>query len=169
MHIFNRQTKFARRFIQKFNRLRFFSVLILIVLTVAASAAAIAITGYARFNAATKQIKTEEEIPVSTEPEPLPSPGQEQTTVELITITPRGFEPNSIRRPAGRVILVVVNRSELPTMTLKLLSENGAVLGQTQLPRNRRRWSFPANLPAGRYRVVDASRPSVVCNIEITP
>ena len=31
-----------------------------------------------------------------------PTPQQEQMTAELVTITPRGFEPNVIRRPAGR-------------------------------------------------------------------
>lgn len=96
---------------------------------------------------------------------PLP-PGQ--TRAELITITPRGFEPSQITRPAGRALVVVVNKSEHPTTTLRLLAENGSVLGQVQMPRNRRRWSQFVTLVPGRYRIVDVNRPNVFCNIEVT-
>ena len=108
--------------------------------------------------------KTETE----TQPRVEPTPGPERISVELITITPRGFEPNEIIRPAGPVLFVVVNRGEFPTMDLKLLAENGSVLRQAQMPRNRRKWSVPVNLPAGRYRVLDAKRPEMVLNVDIT-
>lgn len=91
-----------------------------------------------------------------------------QMTAELITITPRGFEPNEITRPAGRVLFAIVNKSEFPTMTLRFELANGIVIGQMQMPRNRRRWSIPLDLPAGRYRIVDATRRGMVCNINIT-
>lgn len=103
-----------------------------------------------------------------TQPRVEPTPVPERLSVELITITPRGFEPNEITRPAGPVLFVVVNRGEFPTMDLRLLAENGSVLRQAQMPRNRRKWSVPVDLPAGRYRVVDAKRPEMVLNVDIT-
>lgn len=103
-------------------------------------------------------------------PQPQASPpAQAALTVELVTITPRGFEPGIIKRQAGRVLVAIVNRSERNSMTLRLESENGMVLGQATVPLNRRHWRVPVTLPAGRYRIVDAERPNVVCNIEITP
>ncbi|MEQ1607274.1 MAG: hypothetical protein ABL999_20630 [Pyrinomonadaceae bacterium] len=98
-----------------------------------------------------------------------PSPTPERITAELIVITPRGFEPSVIRRPAGRVLLAVVNKSEQPDMTLRLLGPNNVFLRQMAMPRNRRRFSIPITLTPGRYRIVDVNRPNVVCNIEITP
>ncbi len=67
------------------------------------------------------------------------------------------------------MILVIINRSEFPTMALRLQRENGSAVSQTQMPRNRRRWNIPVMLPVGRYRIIDENRPSLVCNIEITP
>ncbi len=115
--------------------------------------------------ATTASAKNETKTPQSTRP----FAPAEQISAELITITPRGFEPNQITRPVGRVLLVLVNKSEFPMMTLRLERENGPVLRTVELPRNRRRLSIPITLPAGRYRVVDISRPRMVCNIEITP
>ena len=104
-----------------------------------------------------------------TAPVVAPSPPQQQMQAELITITPRGFEPSVTRRPAGRVLLAVVNRSERSTVKLRLERENGSVLGRADMPANRRHWRVPVTLPAGRFRLVDANHPNVVCNIEITP
>ncbi|MEJ7623804.1 MAG: hypothetical protein WKF34_07405 [Pyrinomonadaceae bacterium] len=89
-------------------------------------------------------------------------------TAELILITPRGFEPNTIRRPRGPVLLAMVNRSELPLMTLRLERVNGTMLRTVEMPRNRRRLSIPITLEAGRYRIVDLLRPTRSLNIEIT-
>lgn len=101
---------------------------------------------------------------------PTPAPQEQQRVeAELITITPRGFEPSRITRRAGRVLLAVVNRSELAALTLRLESDDGTVLGRAQLRRDQRNWRFPVTLPAGHFRIVDANRAQVACNFEITP
>jgi hypothetical protein len=90
-------------------------------------------------------------------------------SVELFTISSRGFEPTHITRPAGRVLLVIVTEGELPTLNLRLQRADGAVVGQVNMPSKRKRGSIPATLVPGRYRLVDPNRPRIVCDIEITP
>ncbi|MBK6722971.1 MAG: hypothetical protein IPG58_06720 [Acidobacteria bacterium] len=113
-------------------------------------------------------------IPVSAETETQPTPLVDATpitgriTAELVVMTPRGFEPSRIVRPSGNALFVFVNKTEFPSMNLRLVNESGTALKQMEMPRNRRKWSFPANLPVGRYRLVDANRPTFACDIEIT-
>lgn len=118
-----------------------------------------------------KSVLVEETTPSALAlPQPQASPPlQTAMTVELITLTPLGFEPNVIKRPAGRVLLAINNRNERDSTALRFERENGALLGQAQVPRNRRHWRVPVTLPPGRYRIIDSDRPNIVCNIEITP
>lgn len=95
-------------------------------------------------------------------------PVEQRMTAELILISPRGFEPSTIRRPKGPVLLAMVNRSELPLMTLRLEQVNGSMLRTVEMPRNRRRLSIPMTLEPGRYRIVDIQRPTRSLSLEIT-
>lgn len=158
-------------------RLRAAAVVLVVLLPVGAAAFA-ATTGYnldQTGEQSTAEVGTGEKAvdlpqsPLADPTVPTAPPQQQSIQAELITITPRGFEPNVIKRPAGRVLLAVVNRSERSSMTLRLERENGSALGQAQVPRNRRHWRSLVTLAAGRYRIVDANRSSVVCNIEIAP
>lgn len=105
---------------------------------------------------------------VSALPNTLQSVAVQQGAVELITITPRGFEPSQISRPAGRVMLVINNKSELAETVLRVIREDGTRLREVRLPMNRRSWREAVNLPAGRYRITEANHPIWVCQIELT-
>lgn len=107
--------------------------------------------------------KTEEEAPPAVE-----SVSDSKLEVELVVISPTGFEPNVIRRNSGRVLLVVVNDSNRPLITLRAEAANGSVIRQIQMPRTKRRWELPVNLRRGRFQIVDTERPDNVLNIEIT-
>jgi len=85
---------------------------------------------------------------------------------EVIVLTPRGFEPNLIRRGAGKVLLVIVNDSEMPTLTLRAESADGAFLRFEEMRRNKRRWNLPVDLPAGRFQIMDIEHPEHTLRIE---
>lgn len=164
MRIFNRRSNSSQTLFQKFNR----SILVPAFITLSLITAVFAIAGYIRLDTL-PQAKAENKTSASLEPESV-SPPPPQSSAEIITVTPRGFEPSQISRPAGRpVMLVVNNKSGSSELKLRLQRENGATLGRGQLPRGRRQWRMFVNLPAGRYRVVDENRPGVGCDIEITP
>lgn len=95
-------------------------------------------------------------------------PNEQQMTAELLVITPRGFEPNVVRRPPGRVLLALVNDAEFPLMTLRLQREDGTPIRTVEMQRNRRYLNIPITLEAGRYRIVDLTRPDLAVNLDIT-
>ena len=72
-----------------------------------------------------------------------------------------------ITRPAGRVHLVVRNRSRQPTLTLRLTREGGPLVREAPLSRDRLYWREVIDLPAGRYLLTEAQRPNWVCRITI--
>ncbi|MCA1629738.1 MAG: hypothetical protein LC785_14170 [Acidobacteria bacterium] len=90
---------------------------------------------------------------------------------EHITIRPTGFEPTEITRPAGRVLLVVNDRSGLDSLDLRL--DAGALprLFEVRVPRDtkgRREWRQLVLLAPGRYVLTEAGHPEWVCRITIT-
>lgn len=101
--------------------------------------------------------------------------GQQQETrqrsrmeAEIITITPLGFEPLEIMRPAGRFILVVDNRSGLDDVTLRLDLETGQRQQEVRIPREHPDWDSVVDLHPGTYLVTEASHPDWLCRITIT-
>jgi hypothetical protein len=100
-------------------------------------------------------------------------PSQAQQTgsdlqAELITITPRGFEPAEITRPAGRFILMVENQAELPEVTFRLDQEGGSRLYEKQLPQEQPEWSEVLDLQPGTYLLTEADHPDWLSRIIIT-
>ena len=87
---------------------------------------------------------------------------------ELITITPHGFEPQEITRPAGRVLLMVDNQSELDLMSLQLTREAGPRINEIRVPREQPNWSDAIDLTPGRYVLTDAEHPEWQCRINIS-
>src|SRR5215212_9849510 len=70
---------------------------------------------------------------------------------ELITITPNGFDPAEITRPAGRVILEVDNRGGLEEVTLLLERENGPREREARVRRSELDWRGEVTLRPGTY------------------
>jgi hypothetical protein len=100
-------------------------------------------------------------------------PAQAQQTglaleAEIITITPRGFEPAEITRPKGAFILLVDNRSELDEITFRLDHEAGHRQHEVRVTREQWDWDGMVNLHPGIYMLTEASHPDWLCRITIT-
>lgn len=89
-------------------------------------------------------------------------------TVETIALTPQGFEPNRINRPAGRFLLGIDNRIKPEEFTFEILWENGHTAHKLKLEKGQIRLRRLLNLPEGRYvlRVVD--HPEWTCTIVLS-
>lgn len=79
--------------------------------------------------------------------------------VEVVTITPDGFEPQEIVRPAGPFLLSVSNRSGIDSLDLHLETEQRGKLREKSLPRETPHWREVINLQPGRYVVTEANHP----------
>jgi len=87
---------------------------------------------------------------------------------EIITITPRGFEPAEITRPAGQFLLAVHNRSGLEEVDLRIDMESGVRVREDRLPLDKPRWRRMLSVPPGRYVITEANHPDWVCHVAIT-
>lgn len=92
---------------------------------------------------------------------------QEALSVELITITPSGFEPVEMNPARGRFILAVDNRSGQPDVELKLPREAGEKLHQVRVPQEPADWSDVVDLHPGRYALSVVGRPEWTCAINV--
>lgn len=88
--------------------------------------------------------------------------------VELITITPRGFEPAEITRSKGIFLLAVDNRSGLDEVTLRHDRVAGNRLHETRVPRKELDWSEVFDLNPGQYVLTEANHPQWACRFTIT-
>ena len=79
--------------------------------------------------------------------------------VEVVTITPDGFEPQQIVRPPGPFLLAVTNRSGLDSLDVQLATEERGKLREKSLPLTTPRWREVMNLRPGRYVITEANHP----------
>ncbi len=98
---------------------------------------------------------------------------EERIESELITLRRFGFEPAAIKRPAGDVILIINNRSNLPDVSLTLTRVQGNrpadKVKDVGLRKGQVNWVERFNLPPGDYVLTEASRPDWKCSITLTP
>jgi hypothetical protein len=79
--------------------------------------------------------------------------------VDVVTITPEGFEPQEIVRPAGPFLLSVSNRSGIESLDLHLETEQRGKLREKSLPLETPYWREVINPPPGRYVITEANHP----------
>jgi len=91
----------------------------------------------------------------------------ERIEAEVITLTPRGFEPREITRPTGPFLLAATNRSSLEEVVLRLERIGGNRMQELRLSGKRRDWQETLNLPAGEYILSEATNPDWICQITI--
>ena len=89
--------------------------------------------------------------------------------VELVTLRPRGFEPNEITRAKGSFVLFVEDRSGKSDSSLRLQRLSGERLRDVNTSRMKSEWHDVINLPAGEYLLTDDSQPEAQCRIIILP
>lgn len=87
---------------------------------------------------------------------------------EHIVLTRRGFEPSTIRRPDGRVILMVDNRSGLPEIELQLDRVAGNRLLKTRISRETLDWIEVIDLTPGEYILTETGHPNWSCRFTIS-
>jgi hypothetical protein len=85
---------------------------------------------------------------------------------EVVTVTPRGFEPGAITRQQGRFILMVDNRSG-SELNLRFTRETGESLHNVRSSRQEPDWNDVLDLRPGKYLLTEADHPSWVCVITI--
>jgi len=88
---------------------------------------------------------------------------------EIVTVHPYGFEPAEIKRPKGRFLLIVNDRSGLTASSLRLNPVTGAALRAVNMRREEPDWSDLVDLGPGVYLLTETSHPLWVCRITIMP
>ena len=98
---------------------------------------------------------------------PLSPPTTRYIGSVLITIRHNGFEPSEITHAAGRVFLVVQNRSGFQNVQLRLEPKEGPRLYDVAVPRSKLDWVQVVDLQRGDYTLTDAYHPDWSCKIEV--
>jgi hypothetical protein len=86
-------------------------------------------------------------------------------TVETITLTPQGFQPNQIERAPGRFLLGIDNRIKPEEFSFEILRENGHKAHKLKLEKGQIRLRKLLNLPEGRYVLRAVDHPEWTCTI----
>ncbi len=146
----------------------FWPSLALIVLTVATLALASVRANNSRLTRRARVISATE-ISQSTVAVPLERGSlQESMEAELITILPTGFEPAEIRRPAGKFLLAIDNRSGLAEVNLRLVRVNGRAVHELRIRREKPDLRKVVDLEPGSYRLSEANHPDWIGRLTIT-
>ena len=88
---------------------------------------------------------------------------------ELFTILPSGFEPTELRRPEGKFILAIDNRSGLAEVKLTLTRlSNGRLQHQSRLRKGKLDLREVVDLKPGVYRLSEANNPNWEVRLTIT-
>ena len=148
---------------------------ILILFLAAVVVAVIAVSARAFIGSSEHPVKAPPTAPSKPARSQEQPPAQMQTAITLprleaehITITPTGFEPSEITRPAGQILLAVNNRSGLDDVTIRVDIEGGLRVAQAHESRTRLSWRGAVTLLPGRYVITEANHPDWVCRIIVT-
>ena len=89
---------------------------------------------------------------------------------QRITLTPMGFEPAEVTRPAGRFLLAINDRSGQGDSRFVLRRSTGEQLREFRVAITPRKheWREVVNLPPGRYLLSDGDNPEHVCHLLLT-
>jgi hypothetical protein len=89
-------------------------------------------------------------------------------STEIISVTPRGFEPAEIVRPRGPFILRINNRSGLGELSLRLNNTSGNSVAAAALNNGKAVWNQALDLPPDSYIISEAGKPGWTCKLTIT-
>jgi len=95
---------------------------------------------------------------------------QTQAETEVVELQDQGFTPAEIRRPQGRFLLAVNNRSSIPDVTFSLSRATGnAELQQQKRLTGVKTWRQVVDLKPGRYVLQVSNHSEWTCDVTITP
>lgn len=89
-------------------------------------------------------------------------------TVETITLTPQGFQPNKIERAAGKFLLGIDNRIKPEEFSFEILRENGHKAHKLRLEKGQIRLRKLLSLPEGKYVLRAVDHPEWTCSIVLS-
>ena len=89
--------------------------------------------------------------------------------VEVLRLDRRGFEPAEIRRPMGRFMLAITNRSEEQQLSLEINRVAGQRIRAVDMTRGQARSLENLDLPSGEYLLSETNHPRWKCRIVISP
>ncbi len=85
----------------------------------------------------------------------------------VLTVRADGFAPREVRRPTGRFLLYVDDRSESEDLTFLLKRANGEVLRRIEIQRGTIDWRESIELAEGVYALTEADHPNWSCRIVV--
>lgn len=106
-----------------------------------------------------------------------PAVGAQQasdTQVKLVTLSPRGFEPDEILVTQKRFVLAIDNRSQLDEVSIQFLQVTGkpaaplSRLQQWRMPRARVNANTLFELPPGDYLLTEVNHANWVCKLTVS-
>jgi len=89
--------------------------------------------------------------------------------VELVAVSPSGFEPARIARGRGPFLLSVLNRSGAPALDLTLRRAAGGVVREVKIREGGLKWRGALDLAPGLYVLGEAGHPEWECHITVSP
>jgi hypothetical protein len=110
-------------------------------------------------------------------PRPLPAfsgrPSRSEPTpadmeVETVSITPNGFEPSELRRPAGSFLLAVNNHGRPAEFSFEIYRVNGQRAHEIRGKKGQQRQRRILDLPPGEYVLKEVSHPDWGCKILVS-
>lgn len=79
--------------------------------------------------------------------------------IEAVTITPEGFEPQQLERPAGPFILAVTNQSGFDALNVRIETKQHDRFSEKTLPLETPYWRERINPPSGKYIITEEHHP----------
>lgn len=116
---------------------------------------------------ATYRTKSVSPFPESKPSDRITIPQTEDVEAELITVLPKGFEPGTIVRPAGKFVLMFDNQSRLQPLQLRL--ERAGVPRVADIKLLRKTGATKVlNLPPGDYQITEANHSDWTLRLTLT-
>jgi len=96
------------------------------------------------------------------------SPAPDSMQVETLTLTPRGFQPTEIERPAGKFLLGIDNHIRPEEFSFEIVQDDGHTVRQLKLQKGELRLRKLLNLQAGRYVIREVNHPEWNCSFVLS-
>lgn len=88
--------------------------------------------------------------------------------VETVSVTPNGFEPSEIHRPATPFLLAINNHGRPAEFSFELYRVNGEKLHDIQGKKGQQHQRKILDLPPGQYVLKETSHPDWSCKIVLS-
>ena len=87
--------------------------------------------------------------------------------VEVVVLTPDGFQPSQISRPVGPFILQVDNRTGMEQIEVTIFQTGAGMIDRARIGSGQIDWNNEYDLAPGSYTLSESSHPAWVCPITI--